>query len=90
MSKPNTNERMLQEMITTFIPATEQEINDNDTTLLTTDELAQRMEPLMHVDKGDLSRALFDAGSASSTRATHGNGCSSLGNQEESCIFAQT
>ena len=62
MSKPNTNERMLQEMITTFIPATEKEINDNDTTLLTTDELAQRMAPLMHVDKGELSRALFDAG----------------------------
>ena len=40
MSKPNTNERMLQEMITTFIPATEKEINDNDTTLLTTEELA--------------------------------------------------
>ena len=42
MSKPNTNERMLHEMITTFIPATEKEKDDNDTILLTTDELAQR------------------------------------------------
>lgn len=64
MSKNNedTSKRMMQEMITTFIPAKENEIESPDVILLTTEELAARMASVMPVDKGELSRALFDAG----------------------------
>ena len=58
----NTAKRMMQEMITTFIPAKENETGNPDVLLLTTEELAARMAPVMPVDKGELSRALFDAG----------------------------
>lgn len=58
----DTKARMLHEMITTFIPAKEEERQNNDVILLTTEELMERMAPMMPVDKGELSRALFDAG----------------------------
>lgn len=63
MSKEiDTAQRILNDMITSFIPAKEEELDDPDTLLLTTEELMQRMEPIMHVDKDALSRTLHEAG----------------------------
>ena len=53
---------MLGDMITTFIPATKEELNDADTLLLTTEELIARMQPVMDVNKDELSRMLYEAG----------------------------
>ena len=53
---------MLGDMITTFIPATKEELNDADTLLLTTEELIARMQPVMDVNKEELSRMLYEAG----------------------------
>lgn len=58
----NTAKRMMQEMITTFIPAKEDEIESTDVVLLTTEEIAARMAPVMQVDKTELAKELFDAG----------------------------
>lgn len=62
MEKDKTTERMLSDMITTFIPATKEEMNDADTLLLTTDELMARMQPVMSVNKDELSQMLFKLG----------------------------
>ncbi len=58
----DTKARMLQEMITTFIPATKKEMLNHDVILLTTEELIAQMAPMIQVDKNELSRTLFDAG----------------------------
>lgn len=62
MSKNKTTERMLGDMITSFIPATKEELNDADTLLLTTEELIARMQPVMDVNKEELARMLYEAG----------------------------
>lgn len=63
MSKEiDTTQRILNDMITAFVPATKEELNDPDTVLLTTEELMAQMEPIMHVDKDALSRTLHEAG----------------------------
>ena len=63
MSKEiDTAQRILNDMITSFIPAKEEELDDPDTLLLTTEELMQRMEPIMHADKDALSRTLHEVG----------------------------
>lgn len=58
----NTNTRMMQEMINTFTPAAEKDRNMPNYLTLSTNELAERMAPMMQVNKEELSRALFDAG----------------------------
>ena len=62
MDKNKTTERMLADMITTFIPATKEELNDADTLLLTTEELMARMQPVTDVNKEELARMLYETG----------------------------
>ena len=64
MSKNNedTSKRIMQDMINTFSPATERERHLPNTIMLTTDELAERMIPMMQVNKEELSKELFNAG----------------------------
>jgi|GEM_PF-6434308 len=62
MDKDSTTKRMLSDMLTTFIPALDKEKDDPDTILLTTDELMARMQPVMSVNKDELSRMLFELG----------------------------
>lgn len=62
MSKNKTTERILGDMITSFIPATKEELNDADTLLLTTEELIARMQPVMDVNKEELVRMLYETG----------------------------
>lgn len=62
MDKDSTTKRMLSDMLTTFIPALDKEKDDPDTILLTTDELMARMQPVMSVNKDELSRMLYETG----------------------------
>lgn len=64
MSKnEDTSKRMMQEMITnTFTPANERDRNMPNTIMLSTSELADRMAPMMQVNKEELSKVLYDAG----------------------------
>ena len=58
----DTTQRILNDMITAFIPAMKDELNEPDTVLPTTEELMAQMDPIMHVDKDALSRTLHEAG----------------------------
>ena len=58
-----TATRIIEAMVATFAPATEHDIDEMGTVmLLSTDELIAQMDPMMQVDKNELSRILFDAG----------------------------